>query len=156
MQVWLRDDAVLGRRGGSQADLRQGDAEFQALRMADFEPTQLRDKTTLREFLAQQWPDPVAAVGLSAYGDDVESTAKLNGAILDLLGTMGFETGPEHDVLELAGLDVSGVGVRRPEIYIKLGRGVVGPYVTLRHPEWGGTRGYNVCLASWDPCESLL
>ena len=33
MQVWLRDDAVLGRRGGSQADLRQGDAEFQALRM---------------------------------------------------------------------------------------------------------------------------
>ena len=157
MKQWLKDDTVLDRRGGSQAQLQAGNADFQVLQMVRHVPTVLRKTTTLREFLTtRQWPSPVAAVGLSGYGDGAKSTQNLLTEILKLLETMGFETGPEQDVLALAGLDVSGVGVRRPEIYIKVGQSTAEPYWTLRHPEWGGTRGYNTCVAVWEPSEALL
>ena len=44
------------------------------------------------------------------------------------------------------------------QVYVKFGRanGSEGAYWTLRHPEWGGTRGYNICLATWNPGEHIL
>jgi len=156
MKAWLKDEMVLSREGGSQADLQKGHADFQVLKMVGHAPNVLKEAQTLHTFLTRHWNLPVAAVGLSAYGDGLTSTTNLNKAILRLLDTMGFETSPEEDVLSLAGLDVSGVGVHRPEVYIKLGQDTNDPYWTLRHPEWGGTRGYNTCLAVWNPLEAIL
>lgn len=155
MKAWLHDPKVQNRTGGSQASLSTGKADFQVLRTERSQPKPLTEARTLGDFLAKDWGFPVAAVGLSAYGDGVQSTTTLRDAILDVLASMGFNTSEEEDVLGLAGVDVSGVGVRRPEVYIKLGQ-TDDAYWTLRHPEWGGTRGYNTNLVTWETGQPLL
>ena len=169
MQEWLRDEKVLDRVGGSKSDISGNTADFQVLETeASGAPIPYKGgqkvPVTLREVLKMMGSTgitvPVAAVSLSAYPYNgcasSTSTTKLRDAIVSLLSTMGFRTGIEDDVLALADVELSGVGVRRPEVYIKMGKGEENPYWTLRHPEWGGTRGYNVTLASWEADTTAL
>ena len=158
MVEWLRDKKVLDRVGGSKSDITGQTADFQVLETeASGAPVPYKRgagkklKDVLEMMGSTGTTVPIAAVSLSAFPyDDCASSRKLRDAIVSLLSTMGFRTGIEDDVLALAGVQLSGVGVRRPEVYIKMGKGEENPYWTLRHPEWGGTQGYNVTLASWE------
>ena len=61
-----------------------------------------------------------------------------------LLEGLGLKTEANEDVLSLAGIDLCGVGVRRPQVYLKGGGGVHDPFITLRHAEWGHTSAFNM------------
>eukprot|EP00656_Telonema_subtile_P007698 TRINITY_DN13618_c0_g1_i1.p2 TRINITY_DN13618_c0_g1~~TRINITY_DN13618_c0_g1_i1.p2 ORF type:complete len:157 (+),score=50.11 TRINITY_DN13618_c0_g1_i1:74-544(+) len=76
--------------------------------------------------------------------------------ITTVMESVGFKTSKEEDVLALAGIELCGVGVRRPEVYVKRGNGSSDPFITLRHPEWGHTRAFNMVLHSWGRDRQLL
>ena len=162
MAEWLNDEEIGQRVSGDAKSIKRDPRTFQMVTMKDEHTIAYVDDSrrgqpmTLRQVLDKKWTIPVAAVGLSGYGDKLAVTTRLQKSILDLLQTMGFNTDIRDDVMHLAGIDMSGVGVHRPEIYIKLGATEEKMYWTMRHAEWGGTRGYNVQLASWSAEEDTI
>ena len=75
---------------------------------------------------------------------------------MEMLQGLGLKTDENEDVLGLAGVDLCGVGVRRPEVYIKRGNGVANPFITLRHAEWGHTMAFNLVSTNLMSAHTLI
>jgi len=156
---WMNDERTLQMVGSSQRDVSSGLASFQLLRMENGIPRAISGKSTLEDFLRRRsWSYAVAAVGLPAWQSDHESDSvnKLWKAMMEVLEGLGMDTSPTEDVLALAGVQLCGVGVRRPEVYIKRGKGQNEPFITLRHAEWGHSSAFNMVLNAWRGDKPLL
>eukprot|EP00658_Telonema_sp_P-2_P021209 TRINITY_DN18433_c0_g1_i5.p1 TRINITY_DN18433_c0_g1~~TRINITY_DN18433_c0_g1_i5.p1 ORF type:complete len:458 (+),score=95.09 TRINITY_DN18433_c0_g1_i5:226-1599(+) len=161
--LWIQHPTTLQMVGGTQADVSSGKASFQMLKMERGMPKPYPARSTLGSFLSEPKAPAcaVASVGIPAWCKPGEerSLKELDDfweQLMKTLNSLGIKTGQDEDVLELAGIDLCGVGVRRPEVYIKRGRGRSDPFITLRHAEWGNTMAFNMVLNSWDSERALI
>lgn len=167
LRTWLRDKETLALIGGAAKAVAHGQAGFQLLRMECGIPKPC-EKLSLEQFLRRDYVGKcaAAAVGLSAWdtlvlkeetrGQSRKSLKSLWEGIMEMLQGLGLKTDENEDVLGLAGVDLCGVGVRRPEVYIKRGNGVANPFITLRHAEWGHTMAFNLVVHQWSTDRKLL